>query len=180
MVLSLVRDILELNYCTKLFHRTVHALSAQLCKTRRTIGVSRGKHHSNKTAFSIAFFAAFFPHFSAFFANPGDRIPPPPPCPIWVLLGGGGGWHPRRLEHNLLMQFSNLGSSRMVVPLPSLRCLAEGNRIFWSTKIGQFFSPNISQMMTFLNPLAALIPKIPFSFFADFWVWVTSGARGSV
>ena len=59
----------------------VHALSAQLCKTRRTIGVSRGKHHSNKTAFSIAFFAAFsafFPHFSAFFANPGDRISPPP------------------------------------------------------------------------------------------------------
>ena len=49
--------------------------------------------------------------------------------PIWVLLGGGG-WHPRGLEHNLRMQFSNLGSSRMVVPLPSLRCLAEGNRIF--------------------------------------------------
>ena len=82
-VLSLVRDILELNYCTKLFHQTVHALSAQLCKTRRNLGVSRGKHHSNKTAFSIAFFnafSAFFPHFSAFFANPGDRIPPPPPC----------------------------------------------------------------------------------------------------
>ena len=35
-------------------------------------------------------------------------------------------------------------------------------------------------MMTFLNPLDALIPKIPFSFFADFWVWVTSEARGSV
>ena len=34
--------------------------------------------------------------------------------------------------------------------------------------------------MTFLNPLDALIPKIPFSFFADFWVWVTSEARGSV
>ena len=80
-VLSLVRDILELNYCTKLFHQTVHTLSAQLCKTRRNIVVSRGKHHSNKTAFSIAFFAAFsafFPHFSAFFANPGDRISPPP------------------------------------------------------------------------------------------------------
>ena len=27
---------------------------------------------------------------------------------------------------------------------------------------------------------AALIPKIPFSFLADFWVWVTSEARGSV
>ena len=34
--------------------------------------------------------------------------------------------------------------------------------------------------MTFLNPLDALIPKIPFSFFADFWVWVTSGGWGSV
>ena len=34
-------------------------------------------------------------------------------------------------------------------------------------------------MMTFLNPLDALIPKIPFSFFPDFWVWVTSEARGS-
>ena len=35
-------------------------------------------------------------------------------------------------------------------------------------------------MMAFLNPLDALIPKIPFSFFADFWVWVTSEAWGSV
>ena len=35
-------------------------------------------------------------------------------------------------------------------------------------------------MMTFLNPLDALIPKIPFSFFAEFWVWVTSEAQGSV
>ena len=36
-------------------------------------------------------------------------------------------------------------------------------------------------MMTFLNPLDALIPKIPFSFFfPDFWVLVTSEARGSV
>ena len=48
-------------------------------------------------------------------------------------------------------------------------------------EIGQFFfSPNIWQMMTFLNPLDALIPKIPFPFFADFRVWVTSEARGSV
>ena len=34
--------------------------------------------------------------------------------------------------------------------------------------------------MPFLNPLDTLIPKIPFSFFADFWVWVTSEARWSV
>ena len=40
-------------------------------------------------------------------------------------------------------------------------------------------SPNTSQMMTFLNPLGTLIPKIPFPFFADFWAWVTLGARGS-
>ena len=35
-------------------------------------------------------------------------------------------------------------------------------------------------MMTFLSPLDALIPKIAFSFFAEFWVWVTSEARGSI
>ena len=32
------------------------------------------------------------------------------------------------------------------------------------------------QKCAFLNPLNGLIPKIPFSFFADSWVWVTSGA----
>ena len=58
---------------------------------------------------------------------------------------------------------------------------AEGAEIFLSIKIGQFFfSPNPWQMMTFLNPLDALIPKIPFPFFAEFWVRVTSEARGSV
>ena len=36
------------------------------------------------------------------------------------------------------------------------------------------------EMITCLNPLDALIPKIPFSLFADFWVWVTSEAQGSV
>ena len=35
-------------------------------------------------------------------------------------------------------------------------------------------------MMPSLNPLDALIPKISFSFFAEFQVQVTSGARGSV
>ena len=44
----------------------------------------------------------------------------------------------------------------------------------------KLFSPKTRQMMIFLNPLDALIPKIPFSFFADFWVWVISEARGSV
>ena len=81
VVSSLVRDILELKYCTKLFHQTVHALSARLCETRRNLGVSRGKHHSNKTAFSIAFFAAFSLHFpcifSAFLPIPATAFPPP-------------------------------------------------------------------------------------------------------
>ena len=40
-----------------------------------------------------------------------------------------------------------------------------------------FFLSNTRQMMSFLNPLDALIPNIPFSFFADYWVRVTSGAR---
>ena len=57
-------------------------------------------------------------------------------APLYVFFtlfgcsgGGGGGWLPRGLGHNLLMQFSCLSSSKMVVPLPSSRCLAEGNRI---------------------------------------------------
>ena len=57
-------------------------------------------------------------------------------APLYVFFtvfgcgGGGGGGLPRRLGHNLLMQFYGLSSSRMAVPLPSSRCLAEGNRIF--------------------------------------------------
>ena len=38
-VLSIVHDTLELNYCTKLFHQTVHALSARSCKTRHYTNV---------------------------------------------------------------------------------------------------------------------------------------------
>ena len=34
-------------------------------------------------------------------------------------------------------------------------------------KMVTFFSPNTWQILTFLNPLNALIPKIPFSFFAE-------------
>ena len=88
--LSLVRDILELNYCTKLFHQTVHALSAQLCNTRRNIGVSRGIHHSNKISFSIAFFAAFSPHFPAFFRIfcQSRRPHPRPPALVYARPSG--------------------------------------------------------------------------------------------
>ena len=42
------------------------------------------------------------------------------------------------------------------------------------------FSPILWQMMTCLNPLDALIRKVPFSLFAKFWVRVTSGVRRSV
>ena len=57
-------------------------------------------------------------------------------APLYVfftLFGfwGGGGGLSRGLGHNLLMQFSRLSSSKKVVPLPSSRCLAEGNRIFY-------------------------------------------------
>ena len=42
------------------------------------------------------------------------------------------------------------------------------------------FPPNTWQMMTFLNPLDALIPEIPFSLLCRFWVQVTCEAQGSV
>ena len=51
--------------------------------------------------------------------------------PYLCVCVGGGGALPRGLGHNLLMQFSSLNRSKMVVPLPSSRCLAEGNRIFF-------------------------------------------------
>ena len=35
--------------------------------------------------------------------------------PIWVLGPGGGGGSPKGLVHNLLMQFFNLGSSKIEV-----------------------------------------------------------------
>ena len=71
-----------------------------------------------------------------------------PRCVFFTLFGFYGGGLPRGLGHNLLMQFSSLGSSRMVVPLPSSRCLAEGNRIlepwnlvvpFWLSLKMKFF-----------------------------------------
>ena len=58
---------------------------------------------------------------------------------------------------------------------------AKGTENFFEHKQwSEFFFTKYMAMMTFLNPLDALIPKIPFSSFADFWVWVTSEARGSV
>ena len=43
-----------------------------------------------------------------------------------------------------------------------------------------FSPPNTWQMMPFLNPLDALIPKSHYHFCANFWVRVTSEAQGSV
>ena len=43
-----------------------------------------------------------------------------------------------------------------------------------------FFTKYMEYMMIFLNPLNALILKIPFSCSADFLVLVTSRAQGSV
>ena len=58
---------------------------------------------------------------------------------------------------------------------------AKGAENFFSAlKMVIIFLTKSWQMMTSLNPLNAPIPKIPFSFLADFSVRVTSGARGSV
>ena len=51
------------------------------------------------------------------------------PFSVFFTLFACWGGVPRGLGHNLLMQFSSLGSSKMVVPLPYSRCLAEGNTI---------------------------------------------------
>ena len=46
-----------------------------------------------------------------------------------MCVGGGGGAPKGSGAQPAIMQFSSLSSSEMVVPLPSSRCLAEGNRI---------------------------------------------------
>ena len=88
------------------------------------------------------------------------------PPKSWGGGGGGGGWEKGSIDWHHESDITG----------------AEGADNFfehhkWSKN---FFSPNTWQMMTFLNLLDTLIPKIPFSFCADFWVWVTSEARGSV
>ena len=57
---------------------------------------------------------------------------------------------------------------------------AEGARIFPSIENGQIFSPNTSQMMIFLKALNTLIPKIQFSFFAEFGPGLPSEPRASL
>ena len=78
---------------------------------------------------------------------------------FFTLFGCGGGGTKGSRAHNLLMQFSGLGSSKMEIsetdffdtltiqndqisyvkhvlaPLPSSRCLAEGNRILGKSRV---------------------------------------------
>ena len=72
------------------------------------------------------------------------------------------------------------GSIDKTITQVLLTLVPKAPRVLLSIENGQIFPPNTWQMITFLNPVDALIPKIPFSFFAKFWVRVTSGARGSV
>ena len=69
-------------------------------------------------------------------------------APLYVfftLFGGwGGGGAPKGSgAQPAIMQFSSLNSSEMVVPLPSSRCLAEGNRICSERGGGGVSSPRM-------------------------------------
>ena len=69
------------------------------------------------------------------------------------------------------------GGAQLTGQLISYYELRRRNKVL-SIENSRFFSPSIWQMMGFQNSLDALIPKIPFSYVAEFWVRVTSGARG--
>ena len=58
------------------------------------------------------------------------------------------------------------------------KCLENGQ--LWDKKWAKNGTKMCLQMITFLSPLNALIPKLPFSFLADFLVWLTSKAWGSI
>ena len=62
---------------------------------------------------------------------------------FFTLFGCWGWGGSQGSRHNLLMQFSRLSSSRMVVPLSSSRCLAEGNIFALSGKGGGLSSPRM-------------------------------------
>ena len=81
-------------------------------------------------------------------------------CRVFTCGGGGG---VNRAPKNWGGGVQEKGSIDKHHSLVIMKSGAEGAEN-WSI----FFSPNIWQMMTFLNPLDALNPKIPFSFFADF------------
>ena len=77
--------------------------------------------------------------------------------PIWVLWGGGGGL-PRGLGHNLLMQLSRLGSSKMEISETG----------FFNTLTIQ--SDQISYVKHVLAPL--------YVFFTLFGWWGGGGSQG--
>ena len=79
--------------------------------------------------------------------------------------GGAGVWEKGSIDRTINQSITKSG--------------AEGADNFLTIENVQFFSPNPWKMMI-LNPLDALIPNIPFSFFAEFRVRITYGARGSV
>ena len=68
--------------------------------------------------------------------------------------GGGGAFGKRAQLRGPLISYYELGP--------------KAPKIFLSIENGPFSPPNTWQMMTFLNPLNALIPEIPFSLLPNF------------
>ena len=92
--------------------------------------------------------------------------------PIWVLGGGpkGSGAQPA------IMQFSSLSSSVMVVPHPSSRCLAEGNRIFFvsrTTLVNTGRSHKIEGTAHQLSCMVAfMVRPLPFPSILHWWPFI--------
>ena len=97
-VLSPVRDIRALNYCTKLFHPCFERSIVQHGTKHRGFEGQTPFQRNRIFCRNSCRVSRFFPHFSAFFANPGDRHPPPPPCwpGFWATMRGIIGWRWRR------------------------------------------------------------------------------------
>ena len=55
---------------------------------------------------------------------------------------------------------------------------AQGAKFFLSIKNGQIFFTEYMANDDFFEPPRCTDSKNPISFFAEFWVWVTSEARG--
>ena len=95
------------------------------------------------------------------------------PLYVFFTLFGccGGGWGlPRGLGRNLLMQLSRLSSSRMLVPLSSSRCLAEGNRISVGKKNATYAKKKklrnlrqkkIKKRLTLISTIELRFPRAP-------------------
>ena len=92
----------------------------------------------------------------------------------WVFISRGGGGGGDRAPKNW-GRGREKGSVDRTIVMNSGATGTENFLEHWKWSI--FFSPNTWQTMPFLNPLDALIPQIPFSFFAEFWIRVTSGGQ---